>query len=112
MLGTIEEIEGLLDKYQDYVRPIDILIEYHNLTMSTYINENAEVNSVGSILKSVLYFWQTQEPTKIDILSELTGRILPGKMTLLLGPPGSGKTGKSICMYTCIFAQYMNKCAT
>eukprot|EP01034_Spumella_vulgaris_P038653 gene38653-47739_t len=29
---------------------------------------------------------------RVDILSDLTGRILPKRMTLVVGPPGCGKT--------------------
>jgi ABC-type Mn2+/Zn2+ transport system ATPase subunit len=45
----------------------------------------------------LIFFWTNFEPKNdLYILSKMTGRISPRKMTLLIGPPGSGKSGNFV----------------
>jgi ABC-type multidrug transport system fused ATPase/permease subunit len=93
--GSIEEIETVISAQKEYIRKIDITVEFHNLTYRTNITTKHEIYSIGSILKNIFCFWKSfEKKTEVDILSDLTGRILPRKMTLLIGPPGSGKSGE------------------
>lgn len=47
------------------------------------------IPTVGSTIKDLL-LCGTSPTQRIDILTNLTGRIAPKKMTLVMGPPGSG----------------------
>ena len=48
------------------------------------------ITTVGSIIKSI--FCGSDPKHKYYILKNLNGRIAPHKLTLLMGPPGCGKT--------------------
>lgn len=54
----------------------------------------ASIPNVGSSFAKMFMGSGTRH--RVDLLKGLTGRILPGKLTLVLGPPGSG-------MYICLF---------
>jgi ABC-type multidrug transport system ATPase subunit len=47
------------------------------------------IPTVGTALKNFLLGSGPKE--RVDILKDLTGRIMPKTMTLLMGPPGCGK---------------------
>ncbi|KAL2653873.1 hypothetical protein R1flu_022001 [Riccia fluitans] len=51
---------------------------------------NALINTIQSALESVRI--SVSKKTKMPILRQVSGIIKPGRLTLLLGPPGSGKT--------------------
>lgn len=90
-----EQIRILLERQQKYCRPLDITLEYTHLTYTVRVPEHRQIPSVSSVLKGLICFWTRFTPKKeIKILSDVTGRIKPRKMTLLIGPPGSGKSGK------------------
>lgn len=91
--GSIEELETLMEKNKSLIRNLDVSIEFHNLCYSTEVPKNKVLPTVGSTLLSLFTFWLPQPKVKVDILADATGRIQPRKMTLLLGPPGSGKSG-------------------
>ncbi len=92
--GTAEEIEQLIENHKPYVRDNDFSVEFYDLTMSTEVPVKHEIFSISSIFYSVFCLWKRlhQETKEIHVISNLTGRILPRKMTLLIGPPGSGKS--------------------
>ncbi|PHU16155.1 ABC transporter G family member 31 [Capsicum chinense] len=52
------------------------------------------VNSVRDVVESILTKLMIVRPKKhsLTILNNVSGVVKPGRMTLLLGPPGSGKT--------------------
>jgi ABC-type multidrug transport system fused ATPase/permease subunit len=56
-----------------------------------------KIPTVGTALKGL--FFGSGPKVRIDVLKGVSGRILPGKLTLLLGPPGSGKSVflKTLC---------------
>lgn len=92
--GTISEIEELLDQQTEaWSREMDIPIEYHDLTLTSNVPTEQVIPTVLTMLSSMLLFWKTPNTKEIDILSHLTGRVLPRKMTLIIGPPGCGKSG-------------------
>lgn len=92
--GTAEELQIIIDRQKPYLRDNDFSVEFYDLTMSTEIPAEREIYSVSTILSSIFCFWNAFNKPKreIHIISKLTGRILPRKMTLLIGPPGSGKS--------------------
>ncbi len=91
--GKIEEIKNLVEIQKKLIRDLDIRIEFHDLTFSTMVEKESTIQTVGSLLMSLLFFWNCPQKKRVDIISNLSGRILPRKMTLLIGPPGSGKSG-------------------
>ncbi len=92
--GTAEELQIISERQKPYLRDNDCSVEFYDLTMSTEIPAEREIYSVSTILSSIFCFWNAFNKPKreIHIISNLTGRILPRKMTLLIGPPGSGKS--------------------
>lgn len=90
--GSLEELENLVHKNMELLRNMDHSIEFYNLSYSTTVPKNKSIPTLGSMLMSMLTFWLPQERETIDILADATGRIMPRKMTLLIGPPGSGKS--------------------
>lgn len=94
--GNIEEISATLERNKTLVRKIHFPIEYYDLTYSTTVtSKNPSIESVSSLVNSIVCFCQSKKEKKVvDILAQVTGRIQPGKMTLLMGPPASGKSGK------------------
>ena len=88
------EIRRLVEHLRQYMRPMDIALEYTHLSYTVRVPRTREIPSVSSLLRSVLFFWRAcEEKQDVRILSDVTGRIKPRKMTLLIGPPGSGKSG-------------------
>lgn len=91
-VGSIEEIEHLIDETRKVSRDSNVAIEYHNLRVTRRLNAKNEIISISSIVESLFTFWQRPEKKDVEILADISGRILPSKMTLLMGPPGSGKS--------------------
>ena len=90
--GSLEELESIVQKHIDLIRNFDHSIEFHGLNYSTEVPKKKVIPTVGSLLVSLFTFWLPQEMETINILADATGRIAPRKMTLLIGPPGSGKS--------------------
>jgi ABC-type multidrug transport system ATPase subunit len=63
------------------------------LDLVTNVPKERKIASVSSVLMNLLCIFNPSPKEELHILSNLTGRILPRKMTLLIGPPGSGKSG-------------------
>ena len=85
--GTIQEYKSFLDRIQKYHRKLKTCINYNELGIWTMLPKTGML-TVGSVLK--LGLCGLGPLSRVDILKGLSGRILPGKLTLLLGPPGSG----------------------
>ncbi len=92
--GTAEEIQILINNQKHLLRDNDFPVEFYDLTMSTEVPVEREIFSVSTVLYNIFLPWKAFNKPKreIHIISNLTGRILPRKMTLLIGPPGSGKS--------------------
>ena len=98
--GSEEEMRKVLEKIMQLERPSSLTLEYTHLSYKVYVPQQREIETVGSALQSMLFFWKNFEPKKeIAILNNVTGRIKPRKMTLLIGPPGSGKSGNHVIIH-------------
>lgn len=108
--GTISELEDLLDQQTEaWSREMDIPIEYHDLTLTSNVPTDQVIPTVLTMLSSMLFFWKTPSTKEIDILSHLNGRVLPRKMTLIMGPPGCGKSGMhQFCL--CLSPHFLTRC--
>ena len=94
--GNIQELQLFIQKHKSLVRKLHYRIEYYDLTFQTKVFNTLQhqIFSISTIVTQLCCFWRSQETHQADILSHITGRILPGHMTLIIGPPGSGKSGK------------------
>lgn len=92
--ASLEELKAVIDRVSKLSRRNDIAIEYNGLSMYTDV-ATKEIDTVWTALRSLLFGACTCPPKKrVDILKDLTGVIEPGRTTFLIGPPGSGKSGK------------------
>jgi ABC-type glutathione transport system ATPase component len=64
-------------------------IHFENLSYWTMTNYQT-IQTVASVAKKI--FFGSGPQTRLDILYPVTGRIQPACMTLLMGPPGCGKS--------------------
>ncbi|TMW95972.1 hypothetical protein EJD97_008115 [Solanum chilense] len=74
-------------------------VRYENITLTANVNVGSRalptlVNSVRDVIESILTGLRIFRPKRssLTILKDVSGVVKPGRMTLLLGPPGSGKT--------------------
>eukprot|EP00981_Chlorochromonas_danica_P012460 scaffold4964_cov248-Ochromonas_danica.AAC.6 len=90
--GNVEELERMIDERKHLFRSQDISIEFYDLNFHTTVDTDRQIVTVSTVLWKLLTFWKPVPQKRVNILANATGRILPRKMTLLLGPPGSGKS--------------------
>ena len=64
-------------------------IHYENLSYWTMVTKQ-QIQTVASAASKILFGSGPQ--SRVDILHSMTGRIQPAAMTLLMGPPGCGKS--------------------
>ncbi len=101
--GTLEEFESMLERNKNLMRNTDIAVEFYNLNYSAKVPKEKVFPTVGSVLYYLLTMWLPRDLETVHILADATGRILPRKMTLLLGPPGSGKSGIEMLFHAFCF---------
>eukprot|EP00667_Euglena_gracilis_P001821 EG_transcript_1821 len=70
-----------------------ILVTFSDLTFraTTYAGTNV-IATVGSRVLQVLTFWKRRATVDRYVLKDVTGSFRPGRTTLILGPPRSGKS--------------------
>ena len=92
--GSLATLEKTVDRAKQHQHLYDINVQYKNLTFWNNV-PNKTIPTVGSTLKSMVC---GNGPThRVDIVKNLTGRIMPKTMTLLMGPPGCGKCRNIAC---------------
>jgi ABC-type lipoprotein export system ATPase subunit len=87
--GNVEELKRLMDNVHKFHRSFPVAITFKDLSYWTMAAET-QISTVGNSLYRL--FCGSGPKRRIDILKGLTGRFLPNKMTLILGPPGCGKS--------------------
>lgn len=85
--GSISALHKVLEKVKDYHNTLEVHVQFKNLSFWRMAPE-AQIPTVGSTLKNM--FLGSGPKQRINVLKDLTGRILRGKMTLIVGPPGCG----------------------
>lgn len=83
------DVISILERVSSIIHPKLVPVTYINLGFSADIAQS-RIPTVGTELRRL--FCGPGKRRKIDILKGLTGRLLPGRMTLILGPPGCGKS--------------------
>ena len=90
--GSIDSLTKSLEKIKDHVNLYEIHVQYRNLTFWNAVPLKG-IPTVGSALRSLLLLGATPK-RRVDIFRDLTGLFKSNAMTLLMGPPGSGKFPK------------------
>ena len=89
-----ENVKRVIKNFKELFRPESYTMCYHNLGVWT-MAAPPEINTVFRSFKNLFY---PVPKKRYDILKGLTGRILPGRLTLLIGPPNSGKSTFLKCL--------------
>ncbi len=87
--GSAASMHQWMEKVKDVVKIYQVTVTYRDLNYWTMTPE-AKIPTVGSTIREILM--GTGPKHRVDILKGMTGMIRPGKMTLVMGPPGAGKT--------------------
>jgi hypothetical protein len=85
--GSLSALQMSINRLKEYSNQFDINVQYKDLTFWNSVPET-RISTVGSSIKSL--FCGSGPKRRVDIFKNLTGRILPKTMTLVMGPPGSG----------------------
>ncbi|OMO66548.1 ABC-2 type transporter [Corchorus olitorius] len=93
----LNRFRNRIDKVGIQLPTVEVRFEHLNIEAHTYIGSRALPtlpNVARNIAESALGFVgiRLSKPTKLNILKNVSGIIKPCRMTLLLGPPASGKT--------------------
>mmetsp|Transcript_6808 Transcript_6808/g.11284 ORF Transcript_6808/g.11284 Transcript_6808/m.11284 type:complete len:1439 (+) Transcript_6808:110-4426(+) len=88
--GSAESFQKLLDDNKNLLHFHPVAIVYNNLNFYTMVSEK-KIKTVGSTIMNMLRCGSGPKH-RVDILKNISGRIRRGKLTLVMGPPGCGKT--------------------
>ncbi|KAK9269029.1 hypothetical protein L1049_000797 [Liquidambar formosana] len=93
----LQKLKNRMDRVSLDIPTIEVRFENLNVDAEAYVGRRALptiLNSCYNLLESVsnyLHIFPSQKK-RLSILHNISGIIKPGRMTLLLGPPSSGKT--------------------
>ena len=85
--GSLSSLAKSVERTAELTQCYEINVQFRNLTFWNELPKKS-IPTVGSSLKNM--FWSGKKH-RVDIIKNLTGRILPRTMTLVMGPPGCGK---------------------
>ena len=85
--GSLGSLTKSVNKIMKNAHAHEINVQFRNLTFWSSVPQTT-IATVGSAVKSIAFGGGPKH--RVNILKELTGRILPKTMTLLMGPPGCG----------------------
>ncbi|PON89426.1 ABC transporter-like [Trema orientale] len=91
------KLRNRIDRVGVDLPTVEVRFEHVNVEAEAYVGSRdlpSLINFFSNILKSLLVFLPIFKTKKqhLTILQDVSGVIKPGRMTLLLGPPSSGKT--------------------
>ena len=86
---SVSTISAVLAELKKHSTPFQVQVEYRNFSYWNMIPKK-EIETVGNMLKSILFGGGPKH--KFHVLKDLSGRFSSQKLTLLMGPPSSGKT--------------------
>lgn len=87
--GSLDSLQKHLKLVQTYIRRFPLYVQFKDLSYWNLIPDK-QIVTVGTAVKEI--FFGSGKKHRFNVLHELTGRIAPAKITLLMGPPSSGKT--------------------
>ncbi|KAL8153334.1 hypothetical protein V2J09_011094 [Rumex salicifolius] len=93
----LRKLKDRIDKVGIHLPTVQVRYEHLNVEADCYIGNRALptlANSARNLAESILGMVgiRLAETTRLRILKDVSGIIKPSRMTLLLGPPSSGKT--------------------
>jgi len=91
--GSLDALAKSVDLITQHTHHYEIQVQYRNLTFWNNLPRK-EIPTVWSSVRKMLIGGGKKH--RVNIINDLTGRILPKRMTLVMGPPGCGK-------YTALF---------
>lgn len=80
-----------------HFHPVSIV--YENVSFYTMVPDEKKIATVGSTIMKL--FCGSGPKHRVDIVKNLSGRIQRGKMTLVMGPPGTFQSFKMV-LYLCL----------
>ena len=87
--GSLSALTKSVEKLKPLTHHYEVTVQYRNLTFWNDLPGQITYPTVGSTLAKV--FYNSEKKHRVQIIGDLTGRILPKRMTLVMGPPGCGK---------------------
>jgi hypothetical protein len=90
--GSLMALEKSIASLGGHNKMHEVCVQYRDLTFWNMVPPRT-IPTVGSAVKKL--FFGSGPKNRVNIIKGLTGRILPKRMTLLMGPPGCGK---SVCV--------------
>ncbi|MED6174627.1 transcription factor [Stylosanthes scabra] len=93
----LKKLRQRIDRVGIDIPTIEVRFEHLNVEAEAYVGSRAVptfINFAINLVESALNFLHIlpSEKKQVTILKDVNGIIKPGRMTLLLGPPSSGKT--------------------
>ena len=82
--GSLESLMKSTETFAEHVKSHEVHVQFRGLTFWNMVPKKTIV-TVGST------FTGSGEKFRANIINDLTGRILPKRMTLVMGPPGCGE---------------------
>jgi hypothetical protein len=87
--GSLNSLMKSVTSIKEHNQMHEIYVQYRNLTFWNMV-ANRKIPTVGSTIRNIVF--GSGPKRRVDIIKDLTGRILPKTMTLLMGPPGCGES--------------------
>lgn len=86
--GSLNSLIKSMESIKEHNQVHEIYVQYRNLSLWNMVADR-KISTVGSTIRNI--FWGSGPKRRVDVIKDLSGRILPKTMTLLMGPPGCGK---------------------
>ncbi len=86
--GSLHALSRSVERTAEHAHCYEIHVQYRNLTFWSMVPEK-RIPTVGSALRGMVA--GSGKKHRVNIINDLTGRILPKRMTLVMGPPGCGE---------------------
>lgn len=87
--GSAKSMTELIGRAKEHIKIYRVTVIYRDLNFWTMAPERT-IPTVGSTVRRI--FFGTGPKNRVDIIRGVTGMIRPGTMTLVMGPPGCGKS--------------------
>lgn len=85
--GSLSSLAKSISLIKEQLHTHEIYTQFRGVHFWNMVPET-KIPTVGSTLSNM--FFGSGQKHRVDILKDLTGRILPNRMTLVMGPPGCG----------------------
>ena len=86
--GSLTALQKSLQSIKEQYKTHEVSVQFRDLTYWNMVPQRV-IPTVGTALKNFIFGSGPKQ--RVDIIKNLTGRIMPKTMTLLMGPPGCGK---------------------